>query len=283
MPVALRDVVALTKPRLSLLVVITFGGALLLAPGSIGLARSLVALVATTLIVGAANALNCYLERDLDRHMNRTRTRPLPAGRLDPRVALVLAFACSLFAVPALTLAANPVTALLGVVALASYVLVYTPMKQKSALALWVGGVPGAIPPLMGWTAVTGHIDWRGAALFAILFCWQIPHFIAIAMFRSEDYARAGHKTLPSVVGVLASKAHAVLWSVLLVAFSLVLYPLGIAGVGYTVAAGVLGAGFLTATFAGITGDERRWGKNLFYASLAYLTLLFVALSLGAR
>jgi protoheme IX farnesyltransferase len=269
------------------LVLLTCGGGIFLAPGRIDLARALVALFATASIVGAANALNCYIERDLDARMHRTRERPLPAGRLDPRAALLLAYALSAVGVPALTFVVNPLTALLGVLALASYVLVYTPMKQRSPLALWVGAVPGAIPPLMGWTSVTGRIDAAGLALFGILFCWQIPHFIAIGMFRGEDYARAGHRILPLVAGARASKTHAALWAALLLPCTLALYPLGVEGLGYFAVALVLGLGLLAWALAGFAhrdaDTDARWAKKLFRGSLVYLTALFVALSVGAR
>jgi protoheme IX farnesyltransferase len=286
-PVALKDLVALTKPRLSAEVLLTCGGGILLAPGRVPAVRAAVALVATSLIVGAANALNCYLERDLDANMRRTRERPLPSGRLDPRAALVLAFALSAIGVPALTFVVNPLTALLGVFAMASYVLVYTPMKQRSPLALWVGAVPGAIPPLMGWTSVTGRVEPAGLALFAILFCWQIPHFIAIGMFRGEDYARAGHKILPLVAGARAAKLHAVLWAVLLVPCTLALYPLGVESRWYVPVALALGVGFVVRVLSGLPAREAqadaRWARRVFHDSLMYLTALFVAVSLGAR
>jgi protoheme IX farnesyltransferase len=284
MPAAIRDLFALTKPRLSLLVIITCGGAMALAPGALSPLRALVTLLGATMVVGAANALNCYLERDLDGYMRRTRTRPLPAGRLTPRAALVLAFVLSVLSIPALTFAANPLTALLGTIGLATYVLVYTPMKQRSSLALWVGAVPGAIPPLMGWTAVRNAIEVPGLVLFAVLFCWQIPHFIAIAVNAREDYARAGHKTLPLQVSPLTVQLHATAWTTLLLPVSLLLVPLGVAGVGYLVTAAVLGLVFLGYTASGFFREnQQRWALQTFRASLAYLTLLFVALSIDAR
>jgi protoheme IX farnesyltransferase len=277
----------LTKPRLSLLVIITMGGAILMAPGHVGAVRGVIAVLATAMVVGAANALNCYLERELDRFMERTRTRPLPAQRLDPRWALILATVLLLPAVPALFVAVNALTGLLALTALATYVLLYTPMKQRSALALWVGAVPGAIPPLMGWTAVRDRIEWPGVALFAILFCWQIPHFIAIGTHRAEDYQRAGHRILPLVVGETAVNLHAVVWTALLVPATLVLCPLGLEGVGYFVVATVLGLGFLGWTLTGFkarNAEARRlWSRGLFRASLLYLTALFVGLSVFAR
>jgi protoheme IX farnesyltransferase len=282
-----RDLVSLAKPRLSLQVVVTAGGAMLLAPGHIDALRGIATLIATAMIVGAANALNCYIERDLDARMARTRNRALPAGRLAPGVAVAFAVALLVVALPMLALASNALTAALSVVALVSYVFVYTPLKQKSALALWVGAVPGAIPPLMGWTAVRGAIEPGGLVLFAILFCWQIPHFIAIGIYAQQDYARAGHRILPLVRSDLRVKIHAAVWCALLVVASLALVPLHIAGIAYGVAAAVLGAGFLGWTLTGFRPrtPERNavWARGLFRASLAYVTLLTVALSVGAR
>ncbi len=151
----LRDLVALTKPRITLMVIITTLGGLWLAPGEVPMVTILATLVATAMVVGAANTLNCWLERDSDAFMARTKNRPLPSGRLDPRWALGLGLALGAISVPVLTLVVNPLTGLLAAIALVSYVWIYTPMKQRSPAALLVGSVPGALPPLMGWTI--GH------------------------------------------------------------------------------------------------------------------------------
>src|SRR5512138_3497431 len=196
-----RDLVLLSKPRLSGLVVLTCAGGLALAPGQIGVARAIVAVLGTAAVVGAANALNSWVERESDALMRRTRDRPLPAGRVEPMVALALGVAVPVFAIPVLALVANPLTALLAFVALFTYVLVYTPMKKRSTLALFVGAVPGAIPPLLGWTAVTGRLDPGGVALFLLLFAWQLPHFLAISIYLAEDYARGGLKVFALVHG----------------------------------------------------------------------------------
>jgi protoheme IX farnesyltransferase len=285
MSTTLRDIVSLTKPRLSGLVIFTAGGGLLLAPGSLSLGRTLGTLAATSLVVGSANAFNCYLERDLDVHMERTRARPLPAGRLQPSTALWVGFALAIVALPALAFFANALTAALGLLGLLSYVLAYTPLKQRSALALWVGAVPGAIPPLMGWTAVRGKVELAGLVLAAVLFCWQIPHFIAVAIARREDYARAGHKILPLVATDRATKTHAVLWTVLLVAATLSLQPLGVVGNLFDIAAMVLGAFFLSRVVLGFVRPEGDlgWARKVFVGSLLYLTALFFILAVDAR
>src|SRR5512138_3153756 len=201
-----KDLFLLAKPRLSSLVIVTTGGGMALAPGQIGLGRGLAVLLGTAAVVGAANALNNFIERDIDGRMRRTRDRPLPAGRVEPGVALALGIAVPMFAIPFLALAANGLTAALALLALVTYVVVYTPMKQRSTLALFVGAVPGAIPPLMGWTAVSGSVDVGGLALALLLFTWQLPHFLAISIYLAEDYARGGLKVFALVHGEAATR-----------------------------------------------------------------------------
>lgn len=280
-----RDVALLGKPRLSGLVICTAAGGMWLAPGHLDGMRAVIVLSATTLVVGAANALNNYLERDVDARMRRTRDRPLPSGRLDPWVALAVGVCLPAFAIPALAWFANALTAALAAVALVTYVCIYTPMKQRSTAALFVGAVPGAIPPLMGWTGVTGRIDAGGLALFGIVFLWQLPHFLAISIYLKEDYARGGLKVFALVHGERTAKACAALASLALVPMTLVLLPLGLAGPVYGIAAVVLGAGLCAYAFSGLWKPEgsARWARNLFLVSLAHLTLLFAALLVGAR
>ncbi len=188
----LRELALLTKPRITLLVLVTAAGGLWIAPERVSAVTAIVTLAATAAVVSAANALNCWLEREIDKHMTRTANRPLPARRLEPRVALAFGIGVGLFSVPVLWIAANPLTGLLAAIALVTYVGIYTPMKQRSAKALLIGAVPGALPPLMGYTAATNRLDAVGLAVFGILFFWQLPHFLAIATFRREEYERAG-------------------------------------------------------------------------------------------
>lgn len=283
-PSRARDFVSLTKPRVTLLVLITTAGGMFLAPASPSVPLMLVMLAAMAAIVGSANALNCWLERDVDRFMKRTARRPLPSGRITARSALWFGLALGVVSVPVLTLLVNPLTGLLGATALVSYVAVYTPMKQRSPSALLVGAVPGALPPLMGWTAVTGSLDAPAIVLFGILFIWQLPHFIAIAIFRRDEYERAGMKVLPVARGMRVAKLHAVLWAGALVPVSLLLVPLGVAGTGYLVVAGALGLVFFAVSLAGLRRAARdRWARQLFFTSLVYLTVLFAALMVDAR
>ncbi|HSN81037.1 MAG TPA: heme o synthase [Polyangiales bacterium] len=278
-----RDLIALTKPRITLMVLVTAAGGMWLAPGALDVGSMAVMLLTTGMVVGAANTLNCYLERDSDRLMARTANRPLPDRRLEPSWALTLGIAMGLFAVPTLTLAVNPVTGLLGFIALVSYVAIYTPMKQYTSAALFVGALPGALPPLMGWTAVTGRIEAPGLVLFGILFFWQIPHFIAISVFRQDEYERAGLKVLPSVRGLRPAKVQSVVYAGALWAVSLLLVPYGLAGTLYLIAALALGGYFFWTAIRGLwSQDSDAWAKKLFVASLVYLTALFAVLIIDA-
>jgi protoheme IX farnesyltransferase len=278
-----RDIVLLAKPRLSGLVVLTTAGGLALAPGRIGTFRATVAILGTAAVVGAANALNCYFERDLDARMRRTRDRPLPAGRVEPIVALALGLFVPAFALPLLALATNPLAALLAFTALATYVAIYTPMKQRSTLALFVGAVPGAIPPLLGWTAVTGRLDSGGLALFALLYAWQLPHFLAISIYLAEDYARGGLRVFALVHGEVATRWWIAAGTLGLLAASFSLVPLGIAGKAYAVVAAVAGVALAAYAFAGLGKTGGRWARNVFLGTLVHLTALFVALLVLAR
>ncbi len=280
----LRDVLDLAKPRITAMVVFTTAMGLWLAPGSIGAARTVLLLFATTLLVGSANTLNCWLERETDGLMIRTRNRPLPAGRIDPWTALALGVGCGVFSIPILALAINPLTALLGAIAHATYVLVYTPLKRISPWALEVGAIPGAIPPLMGWTAATGVLSLPGWFLFGILFFWQIPHFLAIAIYLEEDYRRGGFKVFSVERGIATAGRWLAIYALALVVVSLLAQPLRLAGIAYTVAAAILGAGFLAFARRGITGPiEGAWARRTMLFSIVWLAALMLSLVAFAR
>ncbi len=278
------DLVSLTKPRLSSLVLATTAGGMWLAPGQLSLSRALVTMLATAGTVGAANAFNCFIERDSDRYMKRTANRPLPSGRMEPGVALGFGLTLAALSLPALWLAANLLTAVLGLIALLSYVLMYTPLKARTSAAMLVGAVPGALPPLMGWTAVTNQVDAGGYALFAILFLWQMPHFIAIALFRKEEYAAAGLTSLPLERGDESSRLQLLLYTLALVPTTLLPYQLGIAGGWYLGAALLLGLGFLgIAAWGFFKRLDKPWARQTFLYSLLYLSGLFAVLMLDSR
>ena len=278
------DLLSLMKPRLSSLVLATTAGGVWLAPGELPVMRVLVTLLATAGTVGAANSLNCYLERQSDRFMARTQNRPLPSGRMEPGVALWFGLSLAAVSLPALALGANLLTAGLGLVALLSYVLLYTPLKSRTSAAMLVGAVPGALPPLMGWTAVTGQVDNAGFVLFSILFLWQIPHFLAIALFRKEEYAAAGLKSVPLERGDESSRAQLVLYLVALLPMTMLPYQLRVAGGWYLAVAAVLGLCFLGLGAWGFFRQlGKPWARQTFIFSLFYLTGLFAALMLDSQ
>jgi protoheme IX farnesyltransferase len=284
-PLALgRELFLLAKPRLSALVLLTTSGGMWLAPGRIHPARALLTVLCTAAVVGAANALNSYIERDSDALMHRTRDRPLPAGRLDPTLALAFGLMVPVFALPVLALVAGPLTAALALTALISYVAVYTPLKRRSSLALFVGAVPGAIPPLMGWTAVTGHADLGGIAVFLLLLAWQLPHFIAISLYLKEDYARGGMKVFALVHGDRMARLWIAGTSLLLLPASLLPVALGLASWVYGGIATAASLAFTAAALTGLrlTGESSRWARRVFLGTLLYLTVLMVGLFLGA-
>jgi len=278
----LGDLVRLVKPRIMMMALLTAAGAMRLAPGNIPAERALWLIAGTALIVGSANTLNMWLERDIDCLMARTRNRPLPQHRLLPRTALAFGALQGALSLPALAMV-NPITCALGLIALVLYVGVYTPLKQRSHWATWVGAVPGALPTLMGWTAATGRIQLAGLAVFGVLFFWQIPHFHAIAMYRQRDYDAAGLKTLPGQHGVAAARHQIALYLVVQVAVSLSLVPLGVAGPLYLVTAAVAGAAVLVQGLGGVRTGTARWARNVFIASILYLPVLFAVMVLDGK
>ncbi len=287
-PSLLADLVTLTKPRITLMNLVPMLSGIWLAghhgeyhggAGAGSPARLVAAVAGTALVVGAANALNMYLERSTDRLMARTRNRPLPTGRLSADLALGFGLALAGISLPLITFGVNAVTGLLAALALVSYVVVYTPLKRRTTASLLIGAVPGAIPPLLGWTAVTGRIQLPGVLLFGVMFIWQVPHFLAIATFRRDDYARAGLKVLPVERGDRVTRRHIVAYLIALVAVSLSLGATGVGGPLYLAVAAALGAAFLGLGVWGLRPSAGvRWARGLFAVSIVYLVLLFAAL-----
>jgi len=272
-----RDLWSLGKPRLSSLVIFTAGGGLFLAGGSPSAHTVIAAILGTTMVVASANTLNNTIERDSDKYMARTATRPLPAGRMAPWVALTYGLVLAAISFPWLYLATTPLAALLALIALLVYVCVYTPLKRRSWLSVLVGGVAGAMPPLIGWTAVTGTIDPGGLALFAVLFLWQVPHSLAITIYRKEEYAKAGLKVLPNEVNDAYTRQQIMAYVVGLVAVTLWMVRLGLGGSITLAGASGLGLVFLAKAWKGLrTNGGAAWARNLFLYSLVYLSGLFV-------
>lgn len=279
-----RDLVALTKPRVSLMVLITAAGGMWIAPVSVGTAKVVATLLGMVLIVGAANALNCWLERDLDRLMARTKKRPLPDERLAPRTGFWFGILLAILGLPILFLGVNSLTGWLGVGAIVSYVAIYTPMKTLTPTAVLAGAVPGALPPLMGWTAAMNEVNPPALSLFGVLFAWQIPHVIAISSFRREEYAAAGMRVLPLVAGDKLSAVHATVWAVSLLPISFSLVFFGVAGWVYALTSLALGVAYTAACLPALWRDmDGRWARRVFFVSLFYLPIFFAVLLLDAR
>ncbi len=280
-----RDVIALGKPRITFMVLCTTAGGYFLAPAAHPLQRFCWLMLGMSIVVAAANTLNMYLERDVDALMERTRYRPLPARRLPPQVALVLGLGAAGVAVPLLTFLVNATVGLCAAISLLLYVLAYTPMKRISTVALLVGAVPGAMPPLIGFAAANEAIDLGGLSLFWILFFWQLPHFIAISLFRKSDYDAAGLKIVPTESGLGGAKWRIVVYTVLLVVASVDVFRRGLSGPIYLGSALLLGLAFLILALAGMRAHTprrvERWARLLFIYSLLYLPALFAALLIG--
>lgn len=271
----------LTKPRLSLLVIITAAGGWWVAPVYSNWETGVLCVLGTTLTVWSANVFNNYLERDSDIFMARTKTRPLPSQRMKPIHALLFGIILSLISIPMLTLLVNPLCGLLGGIALISYVLIYTPLKRISSFNTIVGAIPGALPPLMGWVAATNEIDIGGLTLFAILFLWQIPHFLAISIYRDKEYESAGLVVLPNVRGLAVTRQQMLLYTTFLLPLPFFLSILKVTGILTALFGSLLGLWWLYLAFVGLTkGLGNKWARKFFFASLIYLMGLFAVIFL---
>jgi heme o synthase len=272
----------LTKPRLNLLVLITtLAGYYLGSTGGEGIARLLWALGGTALVAAGASALNQWMERDAEARMIRTRGRPLPSERLHPREVLWFGLSLMVVGVALLAATVNLLTAGLAALTGLAYLVLYTPMKRWTPLNTLAGAVPGAIPPVMGWTAARGSLGPEALALFSILFFWQLPHFLAIAWLYREDYARAGFRMLPlERDGAGRTGLAAVIYAAALVGASVLPFLLGTAGAVYLVGALALSLGFLAAAGWMASRCDDRSARILFRSSLVFLPLLFALMAL---
>ena len=281
-PSYLEDMLDLAKPRLSSLVIFTATLGMLLAPGEISFMSAFLGIFATTAIVAGACAINCYMERDVDLLMLRTANRPLPRKRIPKNHAINFGLFLIIVFTPVLYAATNWITAFLAFIATIVYVGIYTPLKRKSSWSLVVGAIPGAIPPLMGWTMVTGVIDTMGLVLFGILFIWQLPHFMAIATFRLEEYKKAGLVVTPIVNGLSVTKYSIFVYTLLLMMLSFVPLYLMNHGTTYLVFSALIGALFLALAFYGLfiqnEGQIKHWARRYFWGSIMYLPVLFLGL-----
>ena len=278
----LRDYVALTKPRIISLLLLTTVAAMFVAdPSGPPIATILWTMLGGYLAAGGAGAINHYLDRERDARMVRTRRRPLASGRIAPIHGLVFGIALGALAVAQLAITVNALAAALSLAGLLGYVLVYTAwLKPLTPQNIVIGGAAGAVPPLVGWAAATGGLALESLWLFAIVFLWTPPHFWALALLIKDDYARTGVPMLPVVRGEDATRRQILVYSLVLLAATLLPVAAGLFGLLYAGAALALGAGFVLLAARLELNPSRAAALRLYLSSLAYLALLFCAMAL---
>ncbi|MFQ3617661.1 MAG: heme o synthase [Cyanobacteriota bacterium] len=276
----------LTKPRIIILLLITTAGSMWIAAhGEVDPVLALVTLLSGALAAASANTINCLYDRDIDYDMERTRHRPLPSGRIQPRDALIFAIALALISFSLLTVFANLLSACLAMSGIVTYVLVYTHwLKRHSTQNIVIGGAAGAIPPLVGWAAVTGELSWAAWVFFAIIFFWTPPHFWALAMMIQKDYEKVGVPMLPVVAGQVATAKQIWIYTLIMIPVTLLLvFPLGVMGAVYLVAALGLAAIFLKKAWALLENPtDYDSARSLFKYSIFYMMLLCAGMAVDS-
>ena len=253
---------------------------MVLAGGEPALPRVLAGIFGTTLVVCSANSLNNYIERETDSLMDRTRTRPLPAGRMNPTIALVYGLVMLAVAVPWMAIQTTPLATALALVGWVVYVLVYTPLKRRSWLSVFPGGVAGAMPPLIGWTAVTNAMSLEALSLFLVLFVWQLPHTFAIGIYRKPEYEAAGLRTLSLDHSDSTARLHILLSTVALVAATAWTVLIGVGGTLTAIGTAALGGIFMWKAVNGVrTSGDVVWSRDLFLYSVFYLLGIFILMA----
>jgi heme o synthase len=277
-----RDYISLTKPRVILLLEVTAVAAMVIAArGWPGWRLVLLTFAGGWLAASGANAINCWFDRDIDLTMGRTRMRPLPAGRIEPGQALGFGISLGVASFVLLTLTVNLLSAVLALTALLFYVLVYTMwLKRSSMQNIVIGGAAGAIPPLVGWAAVTGSLDITAVFLFAVVFYWTPPHFWALSLLIKNDYARAGVPMLPVVQGDRQTRYQIVLYTVVLCLVTVLPLLTRSFGAVYLGGAAILDAVLLTDAVVASQRPSARSARRLFYHSMIYLALLFAVMAI---
>jgi protoheme IX farnesyltransferase len=272
----------LTKPRIILLLLFTTAGSLwMAADGQLDPKLAVITLLSGAMAAGSANTINCFYDRDIDQIMERTRSRPIPSGRVSPRDALIFATLLALGAFTLLSTFANWLSATLAMLGIFFYVVVYTHwLKRHSTQNIVIGGAAGAIPPLVGWAAVTGELSWPAWVFFALIFLWTPPHFWALAMMIREDYASVNVPMLPVIEGNAKTAWQIMLYTVLLLPASLLLvYPLGVMGATYAVCAIGLSLLFIQKSWQLLRlPDDLAIAKSVFKYSIFYMMLLCVGM-----
>ncbi len=275
----LGDYFALLKPRVMSLVVFTGFAGMVVAPGSLHPARAAIAVLCIALSAGAAGAINMWYERDIDALMERTRKRPIPAGRIAPHKALAFGITLNLLPIIIMGLALNWVAGALLAFAAGFYIFVYTVwLKRRTPQNIVIGGAAGAMPPMIGWAAVTGSVTLESVVLFLIIFMWTPPHFWALALYREGDYAKAGIPMLPVVAGLTETRRQILIYTLLLVPLSFAPVALGTAGIAYAAAAATVGGYLLWLSIQVVRTASDAAAKRLFGFSILYLFVLFAAL-----
>lgn len=275
----LNDYTMLLKPRILSLVVMTGLVGTLMAPGGGDALNGLISVLCIAIAAGSAGAINMWYDRDIDMVMRRTQHRPIPSGRVDPRVALGYGLFLGIGSVWAMAAYVSYVAAGLLVFSIFYYVVIYTMwLKRRTPQNIVIGGAAGAFPPMIGWVAVTGTFDPGAIALFMIIFLWTPPHSWALALFRKEDYANASVPMLPVVAGERATKRQMLIYTVLMLASTLAPVALGISGVVYGIAAIALGTRFWMLQWRVWKADGDKHSKQLFLYSILYLFLIFLAM-----
>jgi heme o synthase len=278
-PATVGDFVALLKPRVMSLVVFTGLVGLYLAPGTLHPVLSAVAILCIAVGAGASGAINMWYDRDIDAIMTRTQNRPIPAGRVEPNEALAFGVILSAISVVVMGLAVNWAASVLLAFTIGFYVVIYTMwLKRRTPQNIVIGGASGALPPIIGWAAITGDVSLESVALFAIIFMWTPPHFWALSLYRDGDYQKAGVPMLPVVAGRRETQRQIMFYSVAMVPVTLAPWYLGTVGVVYGAAASVLGLLFLGHAFQVLRDDSARNCKRMFGFSILYLALIFTML-----
>jgi protoheme IX farnesyltransferase len=274
------DYVSLAKPRIIPLLLITaLGGMMMAERGWPSTGLVILTLLGGALAAAGAGAINCWIDRDIDGEMLRTRRRPLPDGRIAPAHALLFGIVLGLIAFVVLALWVNVLAATLAISGLLFYVFVYTLwLKRSTVQNIVIGGAAGAIPPVVGWAAVTHRVDLTAIYLFAVIFLWTPPHFWALALRLRGDYARAKVPMLPVVQGEAAARRQIVAYTLVLVAVTLAVVVTGVLGAIYLIGAALLGAGFIALAVVNLLARRQRWSRVLFDYSIAYLGLLFAVM-----
>lgn len=282
-PSTVSDFIALLKPGVMSLVVFTGMAGMLVAPGQINLFQQLLCMCCIALGSGAGAAMNMWYDRDIDAVMLRTLARPIPAGRIAPDDALAYGLFLAFGSVMLMGLALNWVAGLMLAAAIAFYVVIYTMwLKRSTPQNIVIGGAAGSFPPLIGWAAVTGEVSAEPALLFAIIFLWTPPHFWALALYRNADYSRAGVPMMPVVRGKPHTKKLMIAYTWALVACTLLLPALGMAGIVYAIPTALLGAAFLYHIYRVKADNTDAWPRRSFLFSIVYLFMVFSFLMLDS-